>query len=302
MADFVYYIDYDSRENRRLYSKLYNRIFFKYELIRLDKNKNIIRINNDTIDKKISKKIHKCLNNGNNRLICSNRIILKEDFEEYSCFDGKIVLKNMVLNVIEHIENIVDTDFRNESIYVAIDNDNEREIILDLGRKFKNINIVTDKIKKMKRLDNKLNREEKIVYSITNNRKKSLKRAKILINFDYDITFFEQFNMNRNCIIINLNTINLNMKNSFHGSIIEGIKINYNNKYDDFTNIENFDKTIIYESYIFNNKYNSAKNMIKEDHCIIEKLIGANSEIHSEELKNNFTKSILKLDKSVKKD
>ena len=302
MADFVYYIDYDSRENRRLYSKLYNRIFFKYELIRLDKNKNIIRINNDTIDKKISKKIHKCLNNDNSRLICSNRIILKEDFKEYSCFDGKIVLKNMILNVIEHIENIVDTDFRNESIYVAIDNDNEREIILDLGRKFKNINIVTDKIKKMKRLDNKLNREEKIVYSITNNRKKSLKRAKILINFDYDITFFEQFNMNRNCIIINLNTINLNMKNSFHGSIIEGIKINYNNKYDDFTNIENFDKTIIYESYIFNNKYNSAKNMIKEDHCIIEKLIGANSEIHSEELKNNFTKSILKLDKSVKKD
>ena len=44
MADFVYYIDYDNRENRRLYSKLYNRIFFKYELIRLDKNKKEIRI------------------------------------------------------------------------------------------------------------------------------------------------------------------------------------------------------------------------------------------------------------------
>ena len=302
MTDCVYYIDYDNKVNKRLYRRLYSRIFFKYELINLDRNKNIIRINNDTIDRKISKKIHKCLNDGNNRLICSNKIILKEDSEEYNYFHGKIVLKNMILNIIEHIENIIDTDFRNESIYIAIDNDSEREIIIDLGSKFKNINIVTDKIKKLKRLDNKLNKEDKIVYSITNNRKKSLRRAKIVINFDYDVSFFEQFNMNRNCIIINLNKQNLSMKNSFHGSIIEGIRINYNNKYDNFTNIDNFDKTIVYESYIFNNKYNSAKNMIKEDNCVIEKLIGANSEIYAEELKNNFTKSTIKLDKSIKKD
>ena len=302
MTDYVYYIDYDNKGNKRLYSKLYNRIFFKYELIRLDKNKNIIRINNDIIDRKVSQKIHKCLNGGNNRLICSNKIILKEDSKEYNYFNGKIVLKNMILNTIDHIENIINTDFRNESIYIAIDDDKEKEIIFDLGRKFKNINIVTDKIKKLKRLDDKLNREDKIVYSITNNRKKSLKRAKIIINFDYNISFFEQFNMNRNCIIINLNAENLTMKNSFHGSIIEGIKINYNNKYDNFTNIDNFDKTIIYESYIFNNKYNSVKDMIKEDNCIIEELIGANTEIHAEELKNNFIKSTIKLDKSAKKD
>ena len=155
------------------------------------------------------------------------------------------------------------------------------------------INIVTDTIKKMRRLSINLEKEENIIFSISNNCKKGLKRAKTIINFDYTDEFFEKFKVNRNAIIINLNDHELKLGNYYQGVIIENIEIAYNNNEK-----SNYNKTKLYESYICNLNYFSIQEKYNEDNCIISNLIGKNGFIQNRELKKVRTE----LDKLSKKD
>ena len=93
------------------------------------------------------------------------------------------------------------------------------------------------------------------------------------------------------------------MKNSFHGVVIEGIGIKYEKRdVDTLINKEKYDDTTIYESYMCNMDYNSIQSMINEDKCYIKAVFGQEREISDKELKNNYTKSSIKLDKIKKKD
>lgn len=302
MTNCVYYIDYNTKAYNSVRKKITDKLFFRCETINLDNNKKILIINRKVIDKKLQKKIWKRIGTENFRIVCSNRITMVESLKKCHCFSGKLLFKNMIFNVIEYMEKIMGTDYRNEDIYVTIDNDKNIDTIFYLGELFKNVNIVTNTLKKMRRLEHKLIKDDQILYSISNNKKKSLKRAKIIINFDYGNDFFEEFSINRNCIIINLYENSINMKSSFHGTIVEGIKVEYINRYKELIDSEYFDKTILYESYIFEDEPYRVLSKIKEDECKIKKLYGSHSEIEENELKNNFIKSTIKLDKTKKKD
>ena len=190
----------------------------------------------------------------------------------------------MIIPLLEHLEKNLNIDFRFENIFLTVDNDKNKDIIVDLGNRCKSISLVTDNIRKLYRLDSRLNKDDNIIVSVSSNRRKALQRARIAVNFDYDETFFENFNINRNCIIINLSNNALTLKNSFQGSIIEKLEIDYINKYENFINIDNFDKTILYETFIYDKNYDGAKELMRFDNCRIKKVLGMRNEI-------NFIKS-----------
>lgn len=302
----MYYIDYKSDDEKNIYKKIYNKIFFKYEVVIFDEDKKLININRNCLNKSIEKRINKhCVIDNEYRdygLLISNKIKTENCLKNYEIFHGKILMTNIIVNLIEYIEDAIGTDFRNEDIFICTCNDKYKELIIDVAKKFRCTNIITDKIKKLKRLENVLSKEGELIYSISNNRKKSLRRAKIVINIDFDKEQFEEFSLNRYCIIINLSNKILELKSSFHGTIVELAEINYKNRYENFININEFDKVKLYESYIYSKNYNEAKKYIQDDNCTIEILKGKKSEIRASELKNNFRNSTRKLDKIQKKD
>lgn len=279
MNNDIYYIDSFFVKSNNLYDK----IFFKYEITDIDKNKKYLNINKKYIDEKVLKKMLKKCKIEDAQFVYSNNIKLSENLKENK-YTGKIVLRNMIIPLLEHLEKNLNIDFRFENIFLTVDNDKNKNIIVDLGNRCKSISLVTDNIRKLYRLDSKLNKDDNIIVSVSSNRRKALQRARIVVNFDYDETFFENFNINRNCIIINLSNNVLTLKNSFQGSIIEKLEIDYINKYENFINIDNFDKTILYETFIYDENYDNAKEIMRFDNCRIKKVLGMRNEI-------NFIKS-----------
>lgn len=279
MNNDIYYIDSFFVKSDNLYDK----IFFKYEITDIDKNKKYLNINKKYIDEKVLKKMLKKCKIEDAQFVYSNNIKLSENLKENK-YTGKIVLRNMIIPLLEYFEKNLNIDFRFENIFLTVDNDKNKNIIVDLGNRCKSISLVTDNIRKLYRLDSKLNKDDNIIVSVSSNRRKALQRAGIVVNFDYDETFFENFNINRNCIIINLSNNVLTLKNSFQGSIIEKLEIDYINKYENFINIDNFDKTILYETFIYDENYDSAKEIMMFDNCRIKKVLGMRNEI-------NFIKS-----------
>lgn len=279
MNNDIYYIDSFFVKSNNLYDK----IFFKYEITDIDKNKKYLNINKKYIDEKVLKKMLKKCKIEDAQFVYSNNIKLSKNLKENK-YTGKIVLRNMIIPLLEHLEKNLNIDFRFENIFLTVDNDKNKNIIVDLGNRCKSISLITDNIRKLYRLDSKLNKDDNIIVSVSSNRRKALQRARIVVNFDYDETFFENFNINRNCIIINLSNNVLTLKNSFQGSIIEKLEIDYINKYENFINIDNFDKTILYETFIYDENYDSAKEIMMFDNCRIKKVLGMKNEI-------NFIKS-----------
>ncbi len=279
MNNDIYYIDSFFVKSNNLYDK----IFFKYEITDIDKNKKYLNINKKYIDEKVLKKMLKKCKIEDAQFVYSNNIKLSKNLKENK-YTGKIVLRNMIIPLLEHLEKNLNIDFRFENIFLTVDNDKNKDIIVDLGNRCKSISLVTDNIRKLYRLDSRLNKDDNIIVSVSSNRRKALQRARIAVNFDYDETFFENFNINRNCIIINLSNNALTLKNSFQGSIIEKLEIDYINKYENFINIDNFDKTILYETFIYDKNYDGAKELMRFDNCRIKKVLGMRNEI-------NFIKS-----------
>lgn len=286
MENMIGYLNYRENTNKNFFKRTLNNIFFKAEYYPLNNNASELLINKNFIDEKILEKIVKLKTKNNiSNMIISDKIKIQTDLEHLNLLNGKILMKNTIIFLLKYLFDCIDKDIRCENVYLTIDNDKNKDIIFDLAHEFKSVSIVTDNIKKLRRLDRKLNNDEEIISSISNNSKKALKRANIIVNFDYNTNFFEKFNINRKSIIINLYNEKIKMKNSYQGIIIENMKIDYKNLNNYLIDSENFDKTIFYESYIFNKKYNEVKDKYIEDHCHIDKILGNNGEISISEIK-----------------
>ena len=115
-------------------------------------------------------------------------------------------------------------------------------------------------------------KDESIVFSVSNNYEKGLKRAKVIINFDYDISFFKKFNINKNAVIINLATKKLDVDSEFKNFVIEDLKMKCNKNFL----YNNFSKNVMYESEILNLRYYQILEKCKEDNFLIETLLSSN--------------------------
>ncbi len=233
--------------------------------------------------------------------------------------DGKGLFKYIIYEILIYIINIQNRKAELEDIFIVANNIDE--IMLDniifLSTKFKNINIVSKNIEKYRYI-------EDIVYNNTgnnvillNNKMKSLKRAKFIVNVDNSIEELNEYLIYRKAIIINLNDeINNKHKNEisiiqdtkehvnqdttkkrkivtltgFEGIFVNSYEIDVNNRIKEFFKkyglIYETSITILYESFL--NKKENFSNMrlkIEDAGLIIKKLYGNNGIIDENEYK-----------------
>lgn len=221
------------------------------------------------------------------------QVACEEEIQQYVdkkiLIDEKDIIKYLILEILEYIFEIQGKKMEQEDIYFLINKDEDiyLENIKTLSEKFKATNIITEEISKFQKIVENIFEEETTIY-LSNNKRKSLRRAKYIVNFDYGIGEIEKYNINRTAILVNIE-----QKVKIESMAFEGISINNVNIQIPDELIEHFgrmmekiNKNILYMSLV-NQKQELAriKDRIKEDNIHILNLIGDKGIISQEEFK-----------------
>lgn len=221
------------------------------------------------------------------------QVACEEEIQQYVdkkiLIDEKDIIKYLILEILEYIFEIQGKKMEQEDIYFLINKDEDiyLENIKTLSEKFKTTNIITEELSKFQKIVENIFEEETTIY-LSNNKRKSLRRAKYIVNFDYGIGEIEKYNINRTAILINIE-----QKVKIESMAFEGISINNVNIQIPDELIEHFgrmmekiNKNILYMSLV-NQKQELAriKDRIKEDNIHILNLIGDKGIISQEEIK-----------------
>ena len=192
--------------------------------------------------------------------------IINEFLEEILDF---IIEKTENENIIAEMQNIYFLANEYNKKYI--------DIIEKILQKTKTINIVTRNLKKYMEYEEKLYDEKGILISVTNNRRKSLKNAKIIINIDFKEEELKQYSINRNCIFINCTGEKYKSIKYFDGTIINGIEVCANE-------IERLKEIELYQDFENTDIYVGFEN--ESENVRIKNLIGNNGKISKKELQN----------------
>lgn len=269
--------------------------FFNIVDLKHEENKTIYYlpiIHNKSVSKnkikKISKKVIRNLerDSANNVVLSTYLSTLKElknnlYSENINILDGRYLFKCLTKETIEYILKIKNEDIRKTEISILVNDLNEfnQNLIIDLAKEVRTINIITNHIGKWKKIEEKLYNEFGILLNISNNKKSSLIHSKIIFNLDFPSELINQYKIYDSAIIINtLGKIQIKSK-KFNGTNINYFEINMPKKYK----MKGFRNEIVYESILYKKGLSEAKSMILKDKIKIKKFIGNNGYIKENE-------------------
>ena len=242
----------------------------------------IPNIEKRNVCEKLSKKIQKEQTKTQKvQIVLSNKLKkYEENFKRIKIVNGKIIYQKLLEQVIEEIlqENVLAM----QDIYIVTNRYDKESvnIISKLELKAKSINIITNKIDQYKQIEDKLTNLG-IAVCVANNKRKSLKKAGIIININLKENELSQYVINRNAIIINLSLEKITKLKSFDGVIVQDIKIELNEKEEKIIKENNLEKSFkkleIYESIMNNMEINEVK---------VKEIYGNNGKIEKKELRN----------------
>lgn len=264
-----------------------------FNIINLIGDKIILPIKDETItDKKaeqLARRTKAILDKANcKKIVISKKLKKYENYinylytYQYEIIDGKWlceVLTNKILNFI-----IEKKDIKKQETQIDILVNDLTEITFEniktIMKQYKRANIITNHIEKFKKIEKKVLEEEGIMITVTNNKKKSLSKSKIILNVDFPTELINKYNINDEAIIINLRgNVKINKKR-FNGININDYEIEYEDKECfDYDKKNKYKIAEIYEAKIY--KKAPIKNImenLEKDKVKIIKLRGVNGD------------------------
>ena len=193
--------------------------------------------------------------------------------------DGKwlfSVLSDRVLDYIVKKKNLKKEEV-NISFLVNKDySDYLIENIKKVVNTYKSINIVTPNLGKFKKLERDILEEEGTMITVTNNKKKSLMRSKIILNVDFKTNEINKYNIPDDSIIVNFKgDVDINKKR-FNGLNINDYEISYENSEEfDYDKSRLYFQKDIYEAGIYKRQpYEFIERKINRDKVEVIELRG----------------------------
>lgn len=231
--------------------------------------------------------------------------------------NGKKMMKYMDWEIINYILEKQEADIGQEEIYIIFKTDKKYNISFKSNLEkvkgflnkyiynFKLTNLVANDIRELKKLQEYILEKDNILISVSNNKRKALKRAKYIINANLKKNELEKYRINRDAIIINLEENIIYDEPTFNGININYFELEIPDEYiETFEAIgEKFDFVTLYESMVMgksNKMKKSVNEIIKEDKIRIKYLIGNNGKISTNELKQLVKTVANDLDKNKK--
>lgn len=268
-----------------------NILFKLFNILQLDNDKIILPIKEkESLDFKKADKLARKTSGilkktGNKAVVLSKNIKLQKEYIEklhkygIEIIDGRWLFGVISSKVLEYV--VKKKKLKKEEINVSIlVKDNSKDYIIenikDIIRTYKSVNIVTNHIEKFKKIEKDILEKEGIMIAITNNKKKSLMKANIILNLDFKEEEINKYNIPDDAIIINIKENVKIYKKRFNGLNINDYEISFENfeKFDYDKNNYYFQKDI-YEAELYKNQpYEYIERKIKKDKVKIIKLVG----------------------------
>ena len=267
----------------------------------IEKKFNILKVNDNTITvpmyenmkqkniEKIARKTEKIIKKySKSKKIILNKEMQKEElYKNYlntydlEIINGKWLFEILLIDIVEYIIKKRKLEKVNISILINDVTDIEIENLKILAQKYKSINIFTNHIEKFKRLEESLNKDEGIVITITNNKKRSLSKSDIVLNIDFPTELVNKFIIKDNAIIVNFKgKIKINRKR-FNGLSIYNYEIDYrDDKKEEKALNGKYNLKDIYEAGVYKKqRVSEIREKVKKDKVIIKKLFSINGEL-----------------------
>ena len=239
----------------------------------------------------IVKKIKKILEKTNCKTIILSKYLKKQEefmslinMYKINVINGRwlfLVLSDKVLDYIVEKRNL---EKKETNVSVLVNEnicDYVMENIKQISKKYKNVNIVTAHIEKFKKLEKEILEESGIIITISNNKKKSLKRSNIILNVDFTEEELNKYNIPDEAIIVNIKeNIEINKKR-YNGLNINDYEISFE-KFDEFDYEKDklYWKKDLYEASIYRKQpYQYIERKINKDKVKIVELIGKRTSI-----------------------
>lgn len=263
----------------------------------------IIKVENNTIKlpykeninqnkiEKLAQKTKKILEKNST----SKKVVLSKEIQKENLYinylntyglkiqDGRWLFEILITDIIEYIINKKNLETSKLKISMLINDitDFEIENIKLLAKKYKNLNIVTNHIEKIKKIEEKLLEKEGIMITVTNNRKKSLVKSDIIYNVDFPEEILNKYVIKDDAIIINLRGKMKIKKKRFNGIIINNYEINLrDDKKDEKMISKKYYFRDIYQAELYQKQgFNNLKEKVKKDNVRVSKLFLSNGEI-----------------------
>lgn len=299
LIDYFLYIDYiEVRTIKAYFIKEDDKpnIFKQVFNINTIQNDEIILqpISNNMEEKqaqKLAKSIRKkCQKNGVNKVVLSkkiqnNKLFYNKIYENaINTFDGKWLQKYMCYETLDYImknKNLIkeETEVTILSNYIS----NEAlETIGILAKEYKAINVVTKQINEFEHYENKIYDEYGMMMTVTDNKRKSLAKSQIILNFDFTEKQLNQYDIYEEAIIINLKDKAKVDKKRFNGLVVNDYEI-YSTREDDYFGLDKvrnfYVKDLLEESLYRKDSFANIRRNITYGHYKIKELYGINGKL-----------------------
>ena len=256
-----------------------------------------IKIEGDNFKINVSLEIEKNIKKIVNKLIkneVTNVVLSKELYQNMSLmnainssnikiFDGRWLEKYLTIEILNYIIN--KKDIKRQEIEIAITTNEITDLVIELirilSKQYKRLTIVTNHISKLRKIEKEIYDTDGILIVISNNQKKSLAKAQIILNMDFNKEVFNNYQIYEEAIIINLEG---NMK--IESKRFNGININ---DYEIETgreeiiwreNVKKFRTKDLVESVLYmKDTFNNIRKKIIKNNISIKELYGINGPI-----------------------
>lgn len=231
--------------------------------------------------------IVKLVVNLNCNVVLSNYLNLnpiKEELQKrkIQILEGKTLFYYLSLDILEYISKMKKEELKEQEVTILISklDKKKEELILNIAESIKSLRIVTNQIHLLERIEKYLEEQMGIAIMISNNKRKSLSKSKIILNLDYCEEMINEFTINREAIIINILEKTEISAKGFCGVNILDYEIKYN---EVIQNKLFFPIQSVYESKIIGRNRIEIAKMIEDDYVRITGLKGKNGVINIKE-------------------
>ena len=215
------------------------------------------------------------------KTVCISKELEENHFLEdadLNILNGKWLYKYLIFNYVKYIADQKEERLQELEISFLVNQITELDLenIYWTAKEVRCVNVITNSVARIKKLSDKLYKENGIILNTTQNYKKSLIKSSIIINIDFPEEEINQYVIPRRAVIINIAQKTKINYRGFEGVNVFDYNMTIPKKYmSTELNFNSFRKETLYESFIYKNT--SPRNIlreIKKDNIHIESLIG----------------------------
>ena len=193
-----------------------------FNIVELEQNRVILPITKSEIENgKISQKkeeilakniVNKLKNAIGNNIILSKEIKKQKNLVNYlysqnmNIIDGKWLFGILSDEAITYVVN--KKKMKKEKLNVSILVNDVEDYVLEniklIVRKYKRVNIVTNHLEKFKKIEKEIFEKDGIMVTVTNNKKKSLTKSNVILNYDFPTELINKYKIYDEAIILNV--------------------------------------------------------------------------------------------------